>query len=107
MAGSRQPMRADNTGPLIAAARDRHELPGAKAIRALRELDRAGTLISFEAIARHAGVSRSWLYSQPDLREDTEQLREATGRATCAAVPAAPRTSDISLLRRPEAVQAR
>lgn len=86
-------MRADNTGPLIAAARDRHELPGAKAIRALRELDRAGTLISVEAIARHAGVYRSWLYSQLDLREDTEQLREATGRATCAAVPAASRTS--------------
>lgn len=96
-------MRADNTGPLIAAARNRHELTRAKAIRALRELDRAGTPITFDIVARHAGVSRSWLYSQPDLRADIERLRDATSRAVVAAVPAAQRTSDASLLRRLEA----
>ncbi len=82
-------MRADNTGPLIAAARNRHELTRAKAIWALRELDRAGTAITFEAVARRAGVSRAWLYSQPDLRADIERLREAAGRTRAAAVPAA------------------
>jgi len=100
-------MRADNTGPLIAAARNRHELTRAKAIWALRELDRAGTAITFEAVARRAGVSRSWLYSQPDLRADIERLREATGRTPAAAVPAAQRTSDASLLRRLQSGQAR
>ncbi len=100
-------MRADNTGPLLAAARNRHELTRAKAIRALRELNHAGTLVSFEAVARHAGVSRSWLYSQPDLRADIERLRDATSRATAIAVPAAQRTSDASLLRRLQAAQER
>jgi len=98
---------SDNTAPLIAAARNRHQLTRAKAIRALRELDRAGTPITFETVAHHAGVSRSWLYSQPDLRADIERLREITGRAPTAAVPAAQRTSDASLLRRLQAAQAR
>ena len=52
-------MRADNTGPLINAARQRHELTRAKAIQALRELDQAGTRVTFEAVARAAGVARA------------------------------------------------
>jgi len=100
-------MRADNTTPLIAAARNRHELTRAKAIRALRELDRDGTPITFESIARQAGVSRSWLYSQPDLRADIERLRGATGRAPNPSIPAAQRTSDASLLGRLQAAQER
>jgi hypothetical protein len=67
-----------NPAPLIAAARQRHELTRSKTIQALRELDRAGTTVSFEAVARHAGVSRSWLYSQPDIRAEVQRLRDAT-----------------------------
>ncbi len=100
-------MRADNSSHLIAAARNRHELTRAKAIRSLRELDRAGTPITFEAVARHAGVSRSWLYTEPDLRGEIERLREATGRAPTPPVPAAQRSSDASLLRRLHAAQER
>jgi len=48
-------MRPDpSAAPLVAAARRRRELTRAKAIRALRELDRAGTPVTFEAVARHA-----------------------------------------------------
>lgn len=100
-------MRADNSAHLIAAARNRHERTRAKTIRALRELDRAGTPITFETVARHADVSRSWLYSQPDLRGEIERLREATGRAPTPPVPAAQRTSDASLLGRLQAAQER
>ena len=100
-------MRADNSSHLLAAARNRHELTRAKAVRALRELDRAGTPITFEVVARHAGVSRSWLYAQPDLRGQIERLREATGRAPTVSVPAAQRTSDPSLLGRLQAAQDR
>jgi hypothetical protein len=53
------PMRPDNSHHLITAAKRRHELARAKAIRAIRELDRAGTSITFEAVATTAGVSRS------------------------------------------------
>ena len=45
-------MPADNTAHLITAARRRHELTHARAIRALRELDRAGEHITFEIVAR-------------------------------------------------------
>ena len=100
-------MPADNSGQLAAAARNRHELTRAKAILALRELDRAGTPITFELVARHAHVSRSWLYSQPDLRDQINRLREATGRAPTPSVPAAQRSSDVSLLRRLQAAQER
>jgi hypothetical protein len=93
-------MRPDNSARLAAAARQRHELTRAKAIRALRELDHAGTAVTFEAVARHAGISRSWLYNQPDLRTEIQRLREATQRSPTPAVPAAQRASDTSLLRR-------
>ena len=45
-------MRPDNTAPIIAAARHRHELTRAKAIQAIRELDHAGSLVTFAAVAR-------------------------------------------------------
>lgn len=86
--------------PLSAAARQRHELTRSKAIRAIRELDNTGAAISFEAVARHADVSRSWLYTQPDVRAEIERLREATRRAPSQSVPASQRATDDSLLRR-------
>jgi len=100
-------MPADNTGHLAVAARRRHELTRAKAIRALRELARAGTPVSFELIARTAGVSRSWLYSQPDIRNQIQQLRNATRRAPSSPVPATQRASDASLLHRLQATSER
>ena len=56
-------MRADTTAHLITAASRRHELARSKAIRAVRELDAAGATVTFESVARAAGVSRSWLYT--------------------------------------------
>ena len=57
-------MRPD---PLSEAAARRHELTRAKAIQALRELDRVGAPVTFAGVASAAGVSRSWLYTQPDI----------------------------------------
>jgi hypothetical protein len=93
-------MRPDNTAPLITAAHQRHELTRAKAIQALRELDHAGTPVTFEAVARTAGVSRSWLYSHSDIRHEIERLRDTTRQAPSPAIPTSQRTSDASLLRR-------
>ena len=100
-------MRADNTAHLIAAASRRHELARSKAIRAIRELDAAGTTVTFESVARAAGVSRSWLYTQPDIREEVARLRDLGRRAPGTPVPAHQRSSDTSLLRRLEAATAR
>jgi len=96
-------VRPDNTAPIVAAARQRHELTRAKAIQALRELDRAGTPVTFQAVAAAAPVSRSWLYSQPDIRAEIERLREATCRSPVPPIPAGQRTSDSSLRTRLEA----
>jgi hypothetical protein len=47
-------MPPDRTAHLITAAKQRHELTRAKAIRAIRELDRAGTAVTFGTVARVA-----------------------------------------------------
>ena len=99
-------MRPEAATSLVAAAKQRHELTRAKAIQAIRELDRAGTAVTFTAVASQSQVSRSWLYSQPDICRQIRQLREATGRSTTAPIPASQRASDTSLLRRLETAHA-
>ncbi|MFJ8390892.1 DUF6262 family protein [Streptomyces sp. NPDC094438] len=100
-------MPADNTAHLVTSARRRHELTRSKAIQALRELDRTGALVTFETVARTAAVSRSWLYTQPDLRAEIERLRQATRRSPDSTIPAGQRTSDASLRHRLEAALTR
>jgi hypothetical protein len=88
-------MRPD---PLSEAASRRHELTRSKAIQALRELDRAGTPVTFAGVAQAAGVSRSWLYTQPDISSQIRRLRQNTdGTGSAGAVPASQRTTDASL----------
>ena len=88
-------MRPD---PLSEAAARRHELTRAKAIQALRELDRAGTPVTFAAIATAAAISRSWLYTQPDISDQIRRLRGKTdGAGSADAIPAAQRATDASL----------
>lgn len=97
-------MRADNTHHLIKAARARAEATRCRALAALRRLDRAGTPFTFDAVAREAGVSRSWLYNQPDLRAEIDALRartQTTPERPC--LPTGQRASDESLRRRLEA----
>jgi hypothetical protein len=100
-------MRADNTAHLVTAARRRHELTRAKTIKALRDLDNAGTAVSFGILARAAGVSRSWLYTQPDIRTEVERLRGRGRAAPTTTIPARQRASEPSLLRRLEAATTR
>lgn len=82
--------------PLSDAAARRHELTRSKAVQALRELDRAGVAVTFAKVAQAAGVSRSWLYTQPDIRSQIQRLRTArTGKPS--SVPAGQRATDASL----------
>jgi hypothetical protein len=93
---------------LITAAKQRHELTRAKAIRAIRELDRTGAVVTFGTVARTAQVSRSWLYTQTDIRDEIRKLRAATPpRNSLAAAPAAQRASAESLRRRLTTMQER
>jgi hypothetical protein len=48
--------------------------------------------------AQAAGVSRSWLYTQPDISGQIRRLREKTDSAGSAgAIPAGQRATDASL----------
>lgn len=101
-------MPPDRATHLITAAKQRHELTRAKTIRAIRELDRTGAAITFGVVARAAQVSRSWLYTQTDIRDEIRKLRAATtSRSRPAAVPAAQRASAESLRQRLTVMQER
>ncbi|MFY1634800.1 DUF6262 family protein [Solwaraspora sp. WMMB335] len=100
-------MRADNTAHLATAAQRRHELARAKTIRALRELDQAGSPVTFPIVARHAGVSRSWLYTQPDITAEIHRLRTLAHRTPTTRLPAQQRGSDASLRQRLHVAQQR
>jgi hypothetical protein len=83
---------------LSEAAARRHELTRSKAIQALRELDRTSAPVTFAGVAQAAGISRSWLYTQPDISGQIRRLREKTDGAGCAgAIPAGQRATDASL----------
>jgi hypothetical protein len=100
-------MRPDNTAHLRAAARRRQEQTRSKAVRALRELGQSPRPVTFEAVARQAGISRSWLYTQPDIRGQIERLRSATCQVPGPPRPASQRASTQSLLVRLEAAATR
>src|SRR3954451_14268576 len=91
--------------PLAQAAKARHRHAIERAQGALRDLDREDAAINFQAVARRAGVSRQWLYTQPVLRGEIERLRNgAPIRAD--SVPARQRTTEASLRQRLKTLRA-
>lgn len=100
-------MRADNSRHLVVAAQQRAEQTRTRALRALRRLDDTGIAVTFEAVAREAGVSRSWLYSQADLRAEIQALRTRTQSPSSPPTPQRQAATDASLLRRLEAATER
>jgi hypothetical protein len=90
-------MPPEAPAPLAAAAARRHQLTRARAIQALRELDRAGSPVTFASVAGAAGISRSWLYTQPDIRDQIRQLRGSRSPGPASAIPASQRATDTSL----------
>ena len=90
-------MPPEPPAPLAAAAARRHQLTRARAIQALRELDRAGSLVTLASVAGAAGISRSWLYTQPDIRDQILQLRGSRNPGPASAIPASQRATDTSL----------
>ena len=73
--------RADNTHYLARAAAGRHQAALKKAVDAIEHLDRSGQPVTFSAIAATAGVSRTWLYRNPGVRDLITRLRSEPPRA--------------------------
>jgi hypothetical protein len=90
-----QPER--NTTGLAEAAERRSERAADRAHVAIRRLERAGEPVSFQAVAREAGVSRQFLYTVDRLRGEIEQLRSAHVKRDDVPLPAAQRASEASL----------
>jgi hypothetical protein len=61
--------------------------------------DRSGSRLTAQASAvLAAGVSRSWLYTQPDISSQIRRLRQKTdGAGSAGTVPASQRATDASL----------
>lgn len=76
---------ADRTERLRQAAQERHDATLSRARQGLDALRRDAQPITFRHLAKTAGVSRSWLYRQPDLRNEIEQLRRSPPARTTGA----------------------
>ena len=86
-----------NTTGLQDAAERRSERAVERARRAIRRLQQTGEAVSFQSVAREAGVSRQFLYTVDQLRGEIERLRSAHLERGDSSVPAAQRASEASL----------
>jgi len=95
--------RADNTRYLAQAAAGRRQSALTRASDAIQRLDRSGQPITFSAVAATAGVSRTWLYRNPGIRDLITRLRSEPSRA--ASTRAAQRATAESLRARLDAAR--
>ncbi|MEV5149395.1 DUF6262 family protein [Streptomyces sp. NPDC052727] len=95
---------ADNTAALAEATQRRSQRARANADKAISAAQRTGSHTSFAAIAKEAGVSRSWLYTQQDLVTAIRQLqnRQPSSQRTGpqpASITSIQRRLDLALAR--------
>lgn len=98
-------MRADNSHHLIEASAARHANTLARAKRALQQLRDTAQPVSVTRLAREANVSRSWLYTQPELLAEIRQ--SPTTPTNSPSRHHTPSASAASLLSRLELAQQR
>lgn len=70
-------MPADQVERLTANARRRSEQTLQKAQDALAAIAASGGAITVAGLAKYAEISRSWIYTQPELRDRIERLNQA------------------------------
>ena len=89
-------MTEQRTTAIRDAAASRSQDTAARARRAVRELTKRGTEINFAAVAVAANVSRQFLYTNPELRQEIEQLR-GERRTALSRTSVLERGSDASI----------
>lgn len=94
-------MPVDPIERLTANARRRSEQTLQRAQDTLAAMAARGDTVTIASLAKDANVSRSWIYTQPELRDRIEQLHNAAP-AKPPRTPAASRASLDSLRRRLE-----
>lgn len=92
--------RVDNSHHLLRAAICRHDVSIERTRAVIQELDRTGQAVTVSAVARAAAVSRSWIYSEPELRDTIARLRATSTAVLRSALPAVQRATSESLQQR-------
>ncbi|PSR24319.1 MAG: transposase [Sulfobacillus thermosulfidooxidans] len=72
---SRSHQHHRNTDAVVALARRKSEATAKKVDEAIRELIKSQTVINFNTVAVTAGVSKSYLYKTPSVRDRIQTLR--------------------------------
>ena len=90
--------KTDSTRFLIQAAADRHQAMLIRTSGAIENLNDTGRAVNFCAVAIAAGVSRAWLYRQPDIRDLISRLRSTPRSANTQAAQRATAESLRALL---------
>lgn len=93
-------MPADHTNQLTRHARRRHEQTLQRARDAFAAMASKGEVVTVALLASKAGVSRSWIYTQPELRDQIEQLQQNRTRSGSHTRETGNRASEESLRRR-------
>jgi hypothetical protein len=93
-------MPADPTDRLAQLARARHQQTLRRALEALTTMASDGDAVTVSRLASKAAVSRSWIYTQPELLDQIEQLRHNRPKNGSSGRPAVSRASEESLRRR-------
>jgi Family of unknown function (DUF6262) len=94
-------MPADRAHRLAESARERHEETLRRARSALTAMAKDGKPVTICDLVREARVSRSWIYTQPEQRDEIEQLRRNRPASSLRPTPGT-RASVESLRRRLE-----
>lgn len=96
-------MRADNSKHLQVAAASRQAQTRRRAFETLARVASDNQSVTVAGFARQAGVSRAWVYSQPEVLAQLKEVTEARPTSSSMGQPA----SDASLRRRLEVAHAR
>jgi hypothetical protein len=80
-------MRADNSRLIRDAAQRKHERCLESVTVAIREADRHRRPVTVLGIAKAAGVSPSWIYTQPEVFAAIRARRDVTDRLETTNVP--------------------
>ena len=96
------PMQADRAQRLAQLARARHDQTLQRARDALAAMAVEGECVTVAGLAAKARVSRSWLYTQPELRDQIEQLRNSRNAGSPTTASTSSRASAESLRHRLE-----
>lgn len=67
-----------NTKEIVRIAKEKSLKTRRNVEKTISELSLSGNEVNFNSVAKSSGVSKSWLYNNPDIRKRIESLRNQT-----------------------------